>query len=160
MTNHSDAQAATPQAAPPRTAELVGEVVRVFTDHGMRLEKDLAEARQGAQNLGAQLSMAHRAMEEGEHQIGQHMERIDQLEGLLEEAFSLVGKAFCRAERGVTIEWMEAASGWSDRVNAGRTARLNLTDEMPMPAPRKDDRGLHAHDCVERDCTGCFDVGA
>lgn len=110
-------EAMTPQPL-PTTAQFIGDVLRAFTEHGMAMERSRDDAATGARNLGFQLRMAHQAMDEGERTIGQRNERINQLEGLLEEAYSLLGQGFCFGSAGITSEWQQRVEVWDQRFRA------------------------------------------
>lgn len=128
-------QGETPNGGQPFSmADMVGFMMRDLFSHGINMEEHLMQARQGAQNLGLQLQMAHRAMDEGERTIGERNERINQLEGLLEEAYALLGQGFCFGSAGITSEWQQRVEVWDQRFRAAVSDwPHHLTDTPALP---------------------------
>lgn len=134
MTQSQNGEAMTPSDQPQTIASLVGEVVHAFVAHGFNTERTLEQADQGARNLGLQLRLAHKAVDERERHITELQDRLDRLEGISENAFALVGAAFSQGSLPITPEWQDAASAWADQFSAacpGWTA--SLTDGLPLP---------------------------
>lgn len=136
----TNGEAMTP-AAPQTTVALVGEVVHAFAAHGVGLERRLEQAEQGARNLGLQLRMAHKAMDEGERRIGELQDKNGRMFELLVDAFALLGKGFCFGNGQITPEWQSRVQAWADRFNeAGLFATVwHLTDEHKLPPVHVDD---------------------
>lgn len=74
-------------------ADMVGFMMRDLFSHGINMEEHLMQARQGAQNLGLQLRMAHRAMDEGERRIGELQQRALQSDEREDDLRTQLGNA-------------------------------------------------------------------
>lgn len=122
QTQNGEAQTPTKQE-PMTTARLVGEVVHAFTAHGMAVEKDLEQAQQGARNLGLQLRMAHRSMDEGERRIGELTDAGVYAVVMLEEAIRILGN-------GRPQDTHHSPEQWYDE----RSTLVQQWSEWDMPA--------------------------
>lgn len=151
MDQTQNGEAMTPNRGPMSMAEIVGGMFQAFVSHGVNMEEHLMEAQQGARNLGVQLRMAHRAIDERLERIGELQDTVKARDELLYEMWAML----CNSMPDATLP-LHDHDGWAQRRaelrdlyhatlpaqtdaepktddGRGRLPKQRQTEGMPMP---------------------------